>query len=165
MDILGQVLGGREERADCQRRLLSDADLVIQVALNVPGFPKRMEGDERVLLEALRLFEASFGGEGHVAGPLRLDNGAGLAFLLAYRGRDPLEAKRCSINVEAGRSWGRGLDMDILTPSGGLSRRDLGLPPRRCLICDSEAKVCSRLGSHDIEELRSALAALLTESI
>jgi holo-ACP synthase CitX len=161
MEILRQVLDGREERAHFQQGLLKESGLVVQIALNVPGFPKRLEGDEKALLEAMGLFCAAFGPEGKSVCPSRLDNGAGLAYLLAYRGRDPLEAKRCAIDVETGRPWGRALDMDILTPSGGLSRHDLGLPPRSCLVCGREAKVCSRLGTHDIKELRQVLADML----
>lgn len=161
MDILMQVLDGREERARIQEHLLVQADLVLQVALNVPGFPKRVEGDEKILVEALDRFVTSFGTKGRIASPFRLDNGAGLAFLISYKGRDPLEAKRCAVEVETGPVWGRALDMDVLTPCGSLSRKDIGLSPRRCLLCGREAKICSRLGAHDIQDLRKALANLL----
>lgn len=164
MDILKQVLDGREQRVEKQGILLQEGGLVVQVALNVPGFPKRIEGDEKVLLKAMDLFSSSFGTEGRVASPFRLDNGAGLAFLLAYRGRDPVQAKRCAVEVETEQPWGRTLDMDILTPCGSLSRKDLGLPPRRCLLCEREAKVCSRLGAHEIRDLRLVLADLLSSA-
>ena len=46
MTNLELVLAGRDERAAAQNELLASASFVCQIALNVPGWPKRLKGDE-----------------------------------------------------------------------------------------------------------------------
>ena len=64
--------------------------------------------------------------------------------MLALENRAPLS-----------RLW----DIDIIDRDGvAVSRRDLGLPPRRCLICDDDAKTCARERRHDIAALQADIA-------
>ena len=163
MDILKQVLEGREERFRLQEMLLTRGELVLQAALNVPGFPKRIEGDEKLLSLALLFFAKEFGTQGSLGAPLRLENGAGLAFLVVYSDRNPESAKRCAVTIETAHVWGRALDLDVITGGGSISRTDLGLPPRPCLLCEGNAKDCARLGAHDMGDLRKALREMVLQ--
>ena len=64
--------------------------------------------------------------------------------MLALENRAPLS-----------RLW----DIDIIDRDGvAVSRRDLGLPPRRCLLCDDDAKTCARERRHDIAALQADIA-------
>ncbi len=164
MEVLKNILEGREARALLQRELLREADMVLQAALNVPGFPKRVPGDEELLCRALNRFFELFGVAGRKGDLHRLENGAGLAFVVGYLGRDPAEAKRKAVQVETEKDWGRVLDMDIISLSGVIGRSELGLPPRCCLLCERDAKVCSRLCCHSPQELRQTLIRLVARS-
>ena len=46
------------------------------------------------------------------------------------------------------------MDIDVLEAPGHLlDRASLGLPPRRCLLCDQPARYCMRACTHSQEEL------------
>lgn len=65
------------------------------------------------------------------------------------------EVKRAMIGVEASSRFGRLLDIDVLGPDGiPLSRTELGLPGRRCLVCGEPAQVCGRSQRHPYDQLR-----------
>lgn len=75
---------------------------------------------------------------------------------------DARTVKEASIQLEIQQPVGRLWDIDVLTPQGQiLSRRELGLPERNCLLCDRPAKVCARLGSHSTEQLLSEMERML----
>ena len=67
------------------------------------------------------------------------------------------EVKRAMIGVEAASRFGRLLDIDVLGPDCiPLSRTELGLSGRRCLVCGEPAQVCGRSQRHSYEQLRNA---------
>lgn len=43
----------------------------------------------------------------------------------------------------------------------GISRSDLNLASRRCLICEDDAKACGRSRKHSIEEMQAAITQLI----
>ena len=49
MSPIEHVLAGREERYWIQSLLLQCADVVCQISLNIPGYPKSLPGDEYAL--------------------------------------------------------------------------------------------------------------------
>ena len=74
----------------------------------------------------------------------------------------PAEAvKRATVDLEAGHPLGRLWDLDVATTAGAVSRRDLGLPPRACLVCGEPAHACARSRAHGIGELVAAIEALV----
>ena len=60
-----------------------------------------------------------------------------------------------------GRLW----DLDVTDPRlGALSRRSLGLPVRRCLVCGEAAHACARSRAHPLAELLGAIERILNGS-
>lgn len=54
-----------------------------------------------------------------------------------------------------GRLW----DIDVIDSDGrSLSRRELGLPARQCLICQQDAHVCARSRAHSLDLLLDEIA-------
>ena len=50
---------------------------------------------------------------------------------------------------------GRLYDIDVLEKENTkISRKDLGFPERKCLLCNNPACQCGRSRKHSIEELR-----------
>ena len=66
-----------------------------------------------------------------------------------------------AVEAENSMEAGRILDIDVLTSEGQLSRLDMGLPPRRCLVCGESAKACARAGTHDPAELRELVIRII----
>lgn len=61
-----------------------------------------------------------------------------------------LELKRIVAGIETEHPWGELADVDVMGAGGmPFGRKDLGLPPRPCLICGKEAMVCSAGRLHD----------------
>lgn len=65
---------------------------------------------------------------------------------------EPLELKRRATGIEDTHPLGRLMDLDVIC-QGPLSRADIGLPPRKCLLCDNPARHCMRARAHTTEEL------------
>jgi holo-ACP synthase CitX len=163
-DFLRRLLAAREERAVAQKNFLSSADggCLVQITLNVPGCPKRIENDASAALAA----EASFKRRTAIEETVRatLINHAGVAIMLLFPALDPMAAKRAGIEVENIPGWGRVVDIDVVSHNGALSRKDLKLPARVCLICGDDAKHCARERRHDIAELRACVRRLLADA-
>lgn len=95
-----------------------------------------------------------------------VENGAGVCWQGAFSADkyDPALLKKTAVDAENTMTAGRIFDIDILTATGNLSRRDMGLPERKCLLCGERAKSCARLGTHSTHELREIAVRLLTEA-
>ena len=76
---------------------------------------------------------------------------------------DELEIKRRLCLLEDGSPMGRLLDIDVIAAGGEkISRTDIGLPPRRCLLCGNDAPVCARSRAHSAAELFDRANAIMT---
>lgn len=65
-----------------------------------------------------------------------------------------LEAKRIAVQIEDTHPLGRLFDIDIINADGvPVSRETIGEKPRRCLICEHEARYCMRMRWHTQEEI------------
>ena len=65
-----------------------------------------------------------------------------------------LEAKRGAVDIEDTHPLGRLFDIDVIDAQGiPVSRDRVGGQPRRCLVCDHEARYCMRMRWHTQEEI------------
>lgn len=79
---------------------------------------------------------------------------------------EPMAAKELTVALEDGATLGRLFDMDVLRPDGSkVDRGELGLEPRRCLICGGPAQVCARSRAHTVAQLQARTAELLEEAL
>lgn len=157
---LESLLSSREERSLIQSIMLKTFCCVLQITLNVPGMPKRIHSDERAIIRAEELLKKIV--LKNMAARLVLSNEAGLAVILGLTDVNPIELKRYSVSVEEFEPWCRVLDIDVILLGHQLSRSDIGLEPRLCLLCGKAAKECARLHSHPIRELRKRVRFLLS---
>lgn len=160
-EALSEILSGREERAALRESRLSEGIFACQISLNIPGYPKRLQNDEK----AVEIFSRQFVREWK-SKPLfeqALSNGAGFCWLGFFAGYlpDAKRAKKIAVNIEEIVPQGRISDIDISVPGKTLSRSEMGLPPRSCLICGSPAKECARKRSHSYAELRYEFEKLI----
>ena len=79
---------------------------------------------------------------------------------------EPLEVKRLMTQIEEDGALGRLFDIDVMTAeSPKISRQQLSLPPRRCLLCEQQAAVCARSQAHDIRQLQSRTVKIICEQL
>ena len=69
-----------------------------------------------------------------------------------------LEAKRVAVEIEDTHPLGRLFDIDVIDKQGiPVSRDRVGGQPRRCLVCDHEARYCMRMRWHTQEEIWASI--------
>ena len=74
---------------------------------------------------------------------------------------DPVAAKRLAVSLEEQHPLGRLFDLDVITADGPLSREELGLPGRKCLICGKPVRECMRTRAHSTDELLERISVIL----
>ena len=156
------MMNAREARAQAQRALLAryPGAAVVCLCMNIAGAIKRTENIERafawgvanvkaVLAPYETLFDAA------------IHEKTGPEAMICVRA-DAKEIKRRLCALEDGEAMGRLLDIDVIGPDGGkLSRTDIGLPARRCLLCDKPAPVCARSRAHSADALFQRANAII----
>lgn len=153
---------------------------VIAVSTIIPGVDKRPVGAELLTRAALAWFwRREWMGASADRVPLAREGAAEATspvvsslqehsedvlgeFLLLTETTDARRVKERCVAFESAAPWGRLLDLDVYDAGGRpVTRRDLGLPERRCLICAEQARDCIRLTRHSEAELRVRVDALL----
>ncbi len=72
------------------------------------------------------------------------------------------EAKQTAVGIEDSHMLGRLFDIDVIQHDlRPLSRMDVGMAPRKCLLCDNEARLCMRMHTHSREEINSFIENLI----
>lgn len=69
------------------------------------------------------------------------------------------DLKRAAADLEDRHPLGRLWDLDVAAAAGTVARRDLGLPPRACLLCAEPAHACARSRAHAVSDLLAAMHA------
>lgn len=71
---------------------------------------------------------------------------------------DAKEVKLALCEVEKNHPLGRLFDFDVFDQAGnGVDRQSVGLPQRKCLLCDRDARECYILRSHPTEQLKQKI--------
>ena len=164
---LEEMLAGRERRAARQREMLSKAPgALICFTLNIAGPVKVFPLSEEAFLQAAARIQSILW-ENHISvrDKKQEDHPWGWEAYMAVDG-DPVQVKKLLLTLEEETPAGRLYDIDVLRPDGSkVSREELGLPPRSCLICGKETAACARSRSHSVEELQQKTAELLLFSL
>lgn len=161
------MMAARDRRLERQRRLrAAHGGTLVCFTMNIAG-PVKMSGD------IARAGERGFGRLTEWFALLRLP----VLAVEAYReatgfegyaavGAPPEAVKRLAVCLEEFDALGRLYDVDVWTQEGRqLSRRDLGMEERRCLICGEEAHACARSRRHTVEDLQKKTADLLARGL
>ena len=86
----------------------------------------------------------------------------GLEAMWAVETAGAVRLKTLMAAIEDGGGLGRLFDIDVLDAGGKqLSREDLGLPPRKCLLCEQPAHACARSRTHTVMELTEQIESIL----
>ena len=153
------MLAGREARAEHQRELLKAADDVCLVCFTV-----NMPGPVKQCAASLAAFEAGKRAAA-LAVNMRFDavrkqvchhEYGAESFRLVKA--DALEVKKVLAEVEETHPLGRLFDLDVLRSDGTkVSRGEIGLAPRRCIICGGNAADCAGGRVHSVKQLQEEI--------
>ena len=179
MITLNELLASRDARHATQQKLLAEHSGKTLVCLTVvmPGSVKRNQQSLTAAHAAVEAMRKAFGiKENKGLSPLEtLENPENLVPLENPEPPAPtlleldletgyeaylitpmplLEAKRIAVSIEDTHPLGRLFDIDIINADGvPVSRDAIGEKPRRCLVCDHEARYCMRMRWHTQEEI------------
>lgn len=164
---LNELLAARETRAKRQRDLLETyGGSLICLTLNIPGPRKVTEQTLRLFRMAVDIVQSRLGAMGFASVNCQLVNS-----LAGSEGYFPVELpartlKAAMVEIEDYSPVARLFDLDVLSSEGvKISREDLGLPGRKCLLCDQSARVCARSRAHSLAELEQKTQALITQAL
>lgn len=157
------MLRAREQRAAAQAALrVRHGSPLISFTLNIPGAVKTSPLIKAAFDQGCRLILDQLRRLGHP--PLAAEEYAaatGYEALWAVAA-EAAPLKRAMLRIETESPLGRLFDIDVLDSAGQpLTRGDLGLPPRRCLLCGEAAHACARARRHDMAELTAGVQRLL----
>lgn len=136
---------------------------LVVLTVVMPGQVKRNDNSLVVAKAGVRAVRNAF--EGLLVHALErdLDTGYEAFFLVDC---SPEEAKRLACGVENTHPLGRLFDIDVLdTAARPLSRTQVGMAPRRCLICGEDARVCMRTRKHTYAELQARMDQLIGDYV
>ncbi len=163
--ILDDMLARRETRVASRNRLLArHGRPVVTFTLVTPG-PLKDTPATRLLYEEGRhaLCLVLGGGEFPLVGTVDeyLPTGPeGFRVVDA----DPVVLKYKLASLEASHPLGRLWDLDVTGVDGHtVSRQDVGMPPRQCLVCGEPAHACARAARHPLEEVERAIRSLIDD--
>lgn len=155
----GKFLAAREARQELLSRALSAGrPATLFVSLNLPGPDKSPPGATGLFRLGCAQIAEAFPGSLLLA----TDRDALGHFALRVVDADPLAVKRLCIGIEESHPAGRLLDLDVYAcETVQIGRASLGLPARRCLVCDQPAVDCMRTRRHTISEVIALAHELL----
>lgn len=160
---LDQLLAGRDRRRERQLELLAEnpSKTLVLLTIIMPGSVKRSHESLVAAEAAIEALRETFAGDLHSIETHDLPTGYE-AFLLVDESNEECKRKACAI--EDHHPLGRLFDIDVIANEGvPLSRRNLGLPGRKCLICGEDARLCMRLNKHSYDDLLARIARMVRE--
>lgn len=163
---LPQLLASRDARQARQRAWIERYAIpLVSFTVVAPGPIKDSELTRRVFnlgIRTLRQRAASHGWE--IKKQLCLPQPTGPEGYMAIAAPEA-QLKLDAVDLEQTQLAGRLWDIDVFDERGRLlSRSDLGLPPRKCLLCEQEASICARTRTHPLAELIARMEALLHDA-
>lgn len=161
------MLAARDLRAERQHALLARyGKTLLCFTMNIAGPVKRTPLIEQGFSLGVKQLERRFLrlGIAVIAQRTEIADTGCEAFFVVDAPARPI--KRIAVEIEEETPAGRLYDMDVMEPGGRkLSREEIGMPGRRCLLCGGEAKACARSRAHSVEQLRQRTQALLREAL
>ncbi len=160
-----QLVVARERRRARQGRMLRDWNgPVVELQLVTPGPVKWWSWSEQVFDAAQALLRQGFGERGWAVREwvnVRPPTGAEAQVCVDA---NPWAIKRMVLALEESHPLGRLWSMDVVTREGQLNRADIGLRPRRCLVCPGEAAICTARDAHPDKVLLGEVERILTRA-
>lgn len=160
-----EILQSREDRRDKQVDLINRyKSTLISFTLNTPGAIKDNEMYRGIHKEGMAsIVNILMDNDIKIAYQEEINKSTGSEGYIAVD-VDSLELKKLLIELEEDHPLGRIFDIDVFNKDHNqISRSNLKLNPRKCLICGQDARVCAREKNHSYEELYNRIQSLWKE--
>ena len=160
---LEEMLSARDRRWELQETLLqAHGKTLLSYTLNIAGPQKRYDLADQCFFEGRRLIERQFLRDKLC--PLDAvftDEKTGFALIWVIDS-PPRELKAKMGAIEEGHPLGRVFDIDVIAADGRrVSREEIGLPQRACVVCGAPGAGCARSRAHPHEEVAAGLDRLM----
>lgn len=163
--LLYEMLEARESRYKKQKELIREGKgTLVCLMLNVPGPVKVTaltdwafeQGKERI---TCRLKES-----GIIIKEEETDYKKTGYELYMIVDADAVFVKKQLVSIEEENKLGRLFDIDVISVDGDkISRMDICMPPRKCLLCGKTGHGCSRNRTHSIEDMTAHINQIIKE--
>jgi len=170
-----EILLAREQRMYMQRQFLKNNKVpLISFSMNIAGPVKNSPLIRQGFAIGRRRILACLAGENiSCLQEAELSSPTGdVCFVSADT--DSLYLKQLMIRLEDQDALGRLFDIDVIPPFTEddasallprISREDLGLPPRRCLLCGKPSRNCTLRRVHPLDDIRRKTNSILRTAI
>ena len=160
---LPEMLDGRERRVRRQNVLLDKfGATLVCFTLNIAGPVKVFPLSEEAFDAGVYAMDVHLESAGIIYREILRHPYGHEAFYVM--GSDPLTVKRLLSEIETEHPLGRLFDMDVLRPDGTkVSREEVGLPGRRCMICGEPASDCAGARRHSVAELQAHTVGMILD--
>lgn len=161
---LEKLLLSRENRMFRQREWLKCHSLpLISFTINMVGEVKVNQISQIAFKQGIQAIHErclEFGATVIVS--KRFELNTGLEFMASVDNISALDLKKVMVEIEDHHPLGRLFDIDILdTNFDALSRDNMMLPRRQCIVCESDAKICARSRTHSKEIVIEKMSELI----
>ena len=158
---LDELLASRDRRVEMQQKLREKHPNLTLVCLTVimPGNVKRNLSSLIVSQAAINALINRL--EGSIVDIVTRDLATGYeAYVVTSISQQ--ETKMIACDIEDNHPLGRLFDIDIFDSDGmPVKRESAGFAPRRCLMCDNEARYCMRNRTHTPQELNTKIQEMI----
>ncbi len=156
MDVtLEEMLLAREERVIRQQHILQyDTSPLVCFTLNIPGPRKTSRKYEEMYETGIEWIKSTFDKNG-ISYVFRTDirRKTGYEYYVSVK-EEIRHVKEFMCRLEDGSQLGRVFDIDVLKSDGTkISRDEIAHNPRKCMLCEKQAQICSRSRAHKVSEL------------
>lgn len=152
---LEEILINKEARAHQQELLrLRYGWPILSFCINMPGALKQNKSSITIFKALHEALHVKISQNGWLIKDETIKHSITGLEMIAAINSDAILLKKLTYEIEATHPLGRFGDMDVIAADGNvISRKSLGLKPRKCYICENDAKLCARSQAHNIDEL------------
>lgn len=161
-ELKNSILDAREKREqELKNCFLTEPSSVIMLSLNIPGKDKAPKGSIELFNWAFLTLTEQIDITIHIQ---QLDIAGHYGLFTSKMG--PEDVKKIAVKVESSMPAARLLDIDVYDQNmRQISRTEIGLDQRICMVCDKPAVECIRTGNHAKDAVVQATIEQLSEFI
>lgn len=161
MDIREKILLDRENRVELVRERLSNNNLIVTLKVNIVGNYKNIDGTKAILNYFHNKIEENFDVQSYEF----IESFDGNYYIIELPRLDYVETKKKLIKLEE-ISIGRLVDIDLFSDTKrSVSRIDLGLEPRSCIVCGRLYNTCLRERAHSLDDVLEKTKELIQKGL
>ena len=165
--LLNEILQARESRVAIQREIISEYNLpLISITLNIPGSKKDSLKIRKIYRECIRVVKIKLlkQRESTIVYERERLSAEGPEFFVVVDGFAAKTLKKMFIQVENEHPLGRLFDIDVISKDFSLvSRKDVNVPLRKCIICEDAAINCISMRKHKRDEIIKTVDNLIDQ--